>query len=120
MSFFSVFRLVGEAKLKAMKDYLGFVLSNNTKVLVFADSFSILDEIENFLKKESFPFVRFDEKSPRNQFYENSKIFDDNLLYKVALISLKIVKEIPTMAIASHVVFLEVFLVFWEKIKVFW
>jgi len=52
--------LSGIAKLQAVKEYIGAILENDVKILVFAHHKVVMEEIEQFLKKENYQSIRID------------------------------------------------------------
>jgi len=54
------YMLSGIAKLQAVKEYIGAILENDVKILVFAHHKVVMEEIEQFLKKENYQSIRID------------------------------------------------------------
>ena len=83
-------------------------MNNGGKTVIYIENNNIIEELENFCKKESISYVRLDEKISKQQFFENCKIFQENLLYKVAIAALETMNELPNFSSISNVIFVEV------------
>ena len=57
---FEMYRKSGEAKLSSIIQYIADLLENNLKFLVFAHHLSVLDGVEEFLKKNRYNYFRLD------------------------------------------------------------
>ena len=95
-----------------------FLLHCQEKAFVFVDFEESFEEMEGFLKKEGVSFVKLDEKQSFLTLKENLSIFQENFLYKIALVSYKVLPQFPSSNIKgniSHIVFAEV--IFFKKIN---
>ena len=92
-----------------MKEYFKFLMNCETKIVLFLETEEIRLEIANFLKKNNTRFVEFEAKISRSLFPENHKVFQENDLYKIAMVSYEVIREIETFQMVSLGVFLEVF-----------
>ena len=59
------YMLSGMAKLQSVKEYIGSILENDIKVIIFAHHRSMMDELELHLIKLKYQHIRLDgEVSP--------------------------------------------------------
>lgn len=67
-----------------------------------------MEEIASFLNEINVSFVKLDEKMSSSSLKTAINIFQENLLYKFALISYEVLPKIQNFANVSHVLFAEV------------
>ena len=56
----SAYRLTGEAKIDGIKEFMDTLIENNCKFIVFAHHQSVLDGLEDHVKKEKIGYIRID------------------------------------------------------------
>ena len=58
------YRLTGEAKVQGCTEFIETLIENGAKFLVFGHHKSVLDHLENFVKKKRVGYVRIDGSVP--------------------------------------------------------
>ncbi len=64
------YRLTGEAKVDGITEFMETLIENNCKFIVFAHHQSVMDSIEEFVKKSKVGYVRIDGKVGIDQRHE--------------------------------------------------
>ena len=102
-----MYRKTGEAKLSAVLQYLSDMLENGVKFLVFAHHLSVLDGIEEFLKKQSVNYFRLDGSTSATERQAGVDRFQTDSRCRVALLSITAGGTGITLTASSTVVFAE-------------
>jgi len=108
------FRLIAEAKLPAVKEYLLEVLDRGAeKAIIFAHHKIMLDEISDLLAKhlpkDGLSHVRIDGGTPQAKRPELVKRFQEDPKCSIALLSITACGEGLTMTAAGLVIFAELY-----------
>ena len=104
---FEMYRKSGEAKLSSIIQYIADLLENNAKFLVFAHHLSVLDGIEEFLKKNRYEYFRLDGSTSPMERQRGVDWFQSDAKCKVALLSITAGGTGITLTASSTVVFAE-------------
>ncbi|QDZ21750.1 P-loop-containing nucleoside triphosphate hydrolase [Chloropicon primus] len=97
----------GEIKCKAICDYLSVLLEAEQKFLVFGHHKCVLDSIESHLREKRVKFIRIDGSTPSNSRAELVQKFQENDVYRAAILSIKAAGVGLTLTAASLVVMAE-------------
>jgi SWI/SNF-related matrix-associated actin-dependent regulator of chromatin subfamily A-like protein 1 len=54
------YHLTGECKLDGIKEFMGNLIENNCKFIVFAHHLSVMNGIEDYAKKEKLGYICID------------------------------------------------------------
>ena len=105
--FNKVYTLSAEAKISGVKDYIHYLIENKCKFLIFAHHISMLDAIEEEVKKLKVDYIRIDGKVKleKRQEYVYKYQHDETCL--VAILSITACYTGITLTSASTVVFSE-------------
>ena len=104
---FEMYRKSGEAKLSSIIQYISDLLENDIKFLVFAHHLSVLDGIEEFLKKNRYAYFRLDGSTTPTERQRGVDWFQSDANCKVALLSITAGGTGLTLTASSTVVFAE-------------
>jgi SNF2 family DNA or RNA helicase len=97
----------GYAKLPGIKEYVNDLLESQVKFLLFAHHVKVLDEIEKFIKKKKYKYIRIDGSTkPENRFKQSNNFQKDENI-KVALLSITSCGTGITLTAANVCVFAE-------------
>ncbi|GIX61227.1 DNA helicase, putative [Babesia caballi] len=102
-----VFRLTGEAKVKAVCEYISHLLQSSVKFIIFAHHRSVLDAIEATLKQQSCNYMRIDGSTSQSKREDNVRRFQADDKCRVALLSLTACGVGLNLTASSTVVFAE-------------
>lgn len=58
--FMNAYRLTGESKLEGITDFMDTLIENSCKFIVFAHHKSVMDGLEEFVKKRKVGYIRID------------------------------------------------------------
>ncbi|XP_013415822.1 SWI/SNF-related matrix-associated actin-dependent regulator of chromatin subfamily A-like protein 1 isoform X1 [Lingula anatina] len=103
------FHDTGQAKVKAVRDYVIDLLESGHKFLVFAHHKEVLDALEEAVRKERYGYIRIDGKTnpeQRNFFCQKFQTRDDVM---VAILSITAANAGLNLTSAALVVFAELF-----------
>ena len=107
MSRLEMYVKTGYAKLVGIKAYVKYLLESQVKFLLFAHHLKILDEIEKFVKKHKYNYIRIDGSTkPENRFKLSNKFQTDEKI-KIALLSITSCGTGITLTAANICVFAE-------------
>ena len=107
MSRLEMYVKTGYAKLVGIKRYVKYLLESQVKFLLFAHHLKILDEIEKFVKKHKYDYIRIDGSTkPENRFKLSNKFQTDKNI-KIALLSITSCGTGITLTAANICVFAE-------------
>ena len=107
MSRLEMYVKTGYAKLVGIKAYVKYLLESQVKFLLFAHHLKILDEIEKFVKKHKYNYIRIDGSTkPENRFKLSNKFQTDENI-KIALLSITSCGTGITLTAANICVFAE-------------
>ena len=59
-TFMTAYRLSGEAKLAGINDFMETLIDNNCKFIMFAHHTTVMDSIEEYVKKSKVGYIRID------------------------------------------------------------
>ncbi|SCP04929.1 DNA helicase, putative [Plasmodium ovale] len=104
-----LFKMTGYAKVKAIKEYISYLIDADIKFLLFCHHKLVMDEIDEFLKEKKTSFIRVDGLTPieKREIYIKSFQNDDNV--KIALLSLTACGVGLNLTAANTVVFGELY-----------
>jgi len=104
-----LWQVTGDAKLKAVQEYIDDLIGSDIKFLVFAHHLSVLDALETHVRKsDSLPsYIRIDGSTPLHKRQEQVTKFQQDEQCRVALLSITAAGVGITLHAASHVVFAE-------------
>ncbi len=83
------------------------LLAADEKFLVFGHHKCMLDAIESSLREKKVKFIRIDGSTPSSERYSQVQTFQENMEYKVAVLSIKAAGVGLTLTAASLVVMAE-------------
>lgn len=105
----NAYRLSGEAKLSGITDFMDTLVENNCKFIVFAHHKSVMDGLENYVKKTKTGYIRIDGST--NVDLRNNRVHsfqnDDDI--RIAILSITACSQGLTLTAASTIVFAEMF-----------
>ena len=104
---FEMYRRTGEAKLSSIIQYISDLLENGAKFLVFAHHLSVLNGIEEYLKRNRYAYFRLDGSTPPAERQKGVDWFQSDAKCKVALLSITAGGTGITLTASSTVVFAE-------------
>ncbi|KJP87261.1 hypothetical protein AK88_03058 [Plasmodium fragile] len=109
LSISHLFKITGYAKVKAIKEYITYLIDADIKFLLFCHHKLVMDEIDDFLTDKKSRFIRIDGLTPmdKREVYIKSFQNDDNV--KIALLSLTACGIGLNLTAANTVVFGELF-----------
>ncbi|VWU48171.1 DNA helicase, putative [Hepatocystis sp. ex Piliocolobus tephrosceles] len=110
LSISHLFQLTGRAKVKAIKEYITYLIDADIKFLLFCHHKMVIDEINDYLlneKKQSF--IRVDGRTPADKREEYIKKFQSDESVKIALLSLTACGVGLNLTAANTVVFGELY-----------
>ncbi|GAW81681.1 helicase [Plasmodium gonderi] len=104
-----LFKMTGYAKVKAIKEYITYLIDADIKFLLFCHHKLVMDEIDAFLREKKTVFIRVDGLTPieKREVYIKSFQNDDNV--KIALLSLTACGIGLNLTAANTVVFGELY-----------
>jgi SWI/SNF-related matrix-associated actin-dependent regulator 1 of chromatin subfamily A len=97
----------GEIKSKAVCDYLSLLLEAEEKFLVFAHHKCVLNSIESLMREKKVQFIRIDGSTPATDRSGLVKKFQENEVYRAAVLSIKAAGVGLTLTAASLVIMAE-------------
>ena len=97
----------GEIKSKAICDYINVLLEAEQKFLIFGHHKCVLDAIESQVREKKAKFIRIDGSTPSNERSGLVQKFQENDVYRVAVLSIKAAGVGLTLTAASLVVMAE-------------
>eukprot|EP00929_Paragymnodinium_shiwhaense_P037370 TRINITY_DN19924_c0_g2_i1.p1 TRINITY_DN19924_c0_g2~~TRINITY_DN19924_c0_g2_i1.p1 ORF type:complete len:917 (-),score=199.05 TRINITY_DN19924_c0_g2_i1:119-2812(-) len=103
------FQLTAEAKVEAVAEYVEYLLSNQTKFLLFAHHRVMLDGLEAKLQALQCKYIRIDGETRQNARDALVTRFQSDASTVVALLSITTCGQGLTLTAASTVVFAELF-----------
>ncbi len=103
----NLYSLSGLAKIKGVLEYISDLLEADEKFLLFAHHQIVLNSIEEFLKRKKKKYIRIDGKTPQEMRFEYVKKYQEDINYKVALLSINAASTGITLTSANIVVFAE-------------
>ena len=106
-SVMDLYSLSGLAKIKGVIEYINDLLESDEKFLLFAHHQIVLNSIEDFLKRKKKKYIRIDGKTPQEMRFEYVKKYQEDINYKVALLSINAASTGLTLTSANIVVFAE-------------
>jgi SWI/SNF-related matrix-associated actin-dependent regulator 1 of chromatin subfamily A len=106
-SVMDLYSLSGLAKIKGVIEYISDLLESDEKFLLFAHHQIVLNSIEEFLKRKKKKYIRIDGKTPQEMRFEYVKQYQEDINYKVALLSINAASTGLTLTSANIVVFAE-------------
>ncbi|CRH00786.1 DNA helicase, putative [Plasmodium relictum] len=104
-----LFKMTGYAKVKAIKDYISYLIDADIKFLLFCHHKLVMDEIEEFLKEKKTLFIRVDGLTSMDKRELYIKSFQQNEDIKIALLSLTACGIGLNLTAANTVVFGELY-----------
>lgn len=104
-----LFKITGYAKVKAIKEYITYLIDADIKFLLFCHHKLVMDEIDKFLTEKKCMFIRIDGLTPidKRELYIKSFQNDDKI--KIALLSLTACGLGLNLTAANTVVFGELY-----------
>ncbi|CAG9477692.1 DNA helicase, putative [Plasmodium vivax] len=104
-----LFKMTGYAKVKAIKEYITYLIDADIKFLLFCHHKLVMDEIDDFLREKKTMFIRVDGLTPieKREVYIKSFQNDDHV--KIALLSLTACGIGLNLTAANTVVFGELY-----------
>jgi SNF2 family DNA or RNA helicase len=107
MSRLEMYVKTGYAKLVGIKEYVKYLLESQVKFLLFAHHIKILDEIEKFVKKHKYNYIRIDGSTKPENRFKLSNDFQTDKSIKIALLSITSCGSGITLTAANICVFAE-------------
>lgn len=109
LSISHLFKITGYAKVKAIKEYISYLIDADIKFLLFCHHKLVMDEVETFLKEQKCSYIRVDGLTPmeKREIYIKNFQNDDNV--KIALLSITACGMGLNLTAANTVVFGELF-----------
>ena len=107
MSRLEMYVKTGYAKLIGIKEYVKYLLESQVKFLLFAHHIKILDEIERFVKKRKYNYIRIDGSTKPENRFKLSNNFQTDKNIKIALLSITSCGSGITLTAANICVFAE-------------
>lgn len=101
------YSLSGEAKVKGVNAFIETLLDNETKFIVFAHHYAVLDRLEDTMVKQKVNYIRIDGRIDIHKRYEAVRRFQNDPKCLVAILSLTASSQGITLTAASCVVFAE-------------
>lgn len=101
------YKLTGLAKVKSTIEFIGTLIENDIKFIVFAHHLEVLNLIEHVIKEKKIPYIRIDGSTPVPKRHELVSNFQNIPSLKIALLSLTVASQGITLTAASTVVFAE-------------
>ena len=105
--FNKVYKLSAEAKAAGVKDYIHYLIENKCKFLIFAHHISMLDSIEEEVKKLKVDYIRIDGKVKLEKRQEYVYKYQHDEACLVAILSITACYTGITLTSASTVIFSE-------------
>ena len=105
--FNKVYKLSAEAKVSGVKEYIHYLIENKCKFLIFAHHISMLDAIEEEVKKLKVDYIRIDGKVKLEKRQEYVHKYQNDETCLVAILSITACYTGITLTAASTVVFSE-------------
>ncbi|EDQ88339.1 uncharacterized protein MONBRDRAFT_9161 [Monosiga brevicollis MX1] len=101
--------LTGEAKIKGCLRYLEDLMNHDGKLLIFAHHKTLLDELATFLCQRQLRHIRIDGSTPTHLRQQLCNSFQDDVLCRVAVLSITTAGTGLTLHAANTVVFAELY-----------
>ena len=105
--FNKVYKLSAEAKAAGVKEYIHYLIENKCKFLIFAHHISMLDAIEEEVKKLKVDYIRIDGKVKLEKRQEYVHKYQNDETCLVAILSITACYTGITLTAASTVIFSE-------------
>jgi len=105
----NAYRLSGEAKLEGIRDFMDNLIENNCKFIVFAHHKSVMDGLEDYVKKQKVGYIRIDGSTSVDARHERVQAFQNNDDIRIAVLSITACSQGLTLTAASTIVFAEMF-----------
>ena len=105
--FNKVYKLSAEAKASGVKEYIHYLIENKCKFLIFAHHISMLDAIEEEVKKLKVDYIRIDGKVKLEKRQEYVHKYQNDETCLVAILSITACYTGITLTAASTVIFSE-------------
>ncbi|CAD8096584.1 unnamed protein product [Paramecium sonneborni] len=97
--------LTGQAKIKAIKDYINTLFENNIKFLFFAHHKDVLDAVQEYCIQNEIQFIRIDGNVGIEQRHQNVQTFQNDDEIRIAILSITSANYGITLTAASTIVF---------------
>lgn len=101
------YMLSATAKLQSMKEYIGSILENDIKIIIFAHHKFIMDQLEIHIKGLKYSYIRLDGEVTPETRKKKVDMFQEDSSIKVALLSVTAMGTGFTLTAASTVIFAE-------------
>ncbi len=104
---FEAYMLTGMSKIKGVVNFVGTLLANEIKFIVFAQHLAVMDAIEEHVKKEKTRYIRIDGSVPLAKRHDLVQDFQENPDCMAAILSITASSQGITLTAAYTVVFAE-------------
>ncbi|CAD8201201.1 unnamed protein product [Paramecium octaurelia] len=99
------YMLTGQAKIKAIKDYINTLFENEIKFLFFAHHQDVLDAVQEYCIQNNIQYMRIDGSVSIEQRHLNVQMFQNNDSIRIAILSVTSANYGITLTAASTIVF---------------
>ncbi|CAK59159.1 unnamed protein product (macronuclear) [Paramecium tetraurelia] len=99
------YMLTGQAKIKAIKDYINTLFENEIKFLFFAHHQDVLDAVQEYCVENNIQYMRIDGSVSIEQRHLNVQMFQNNEAIRIAILSVTSANYGITLTAASTIVF---------------
>ncbi|CAD8095659.1 unnamed protein product [Paramecium sonneborni] len=99
------YMLTGQAKIKAIKDYINTLFENDIKFLFFAHHKDVLDAVQEYCVQNEIQYMRIDGSVGIEQRHQNVQMFQNNDEIRIAILSITSANYGITLTAASTIVF---------------
>ncbi|CAK89655.1 unnamed protein product (macronuclear) [Paramecium tetraurelia] len=99
------YMLTGQAKIKAIKDYICTLFENEIKFLFFAHHQDVLDAVQEYCVQNEIQYMRIDGNVGVEQRHLNVQMFQNNDEIRIAILSVTSANYGITLTAASTIVF---------------
>ncbi|CAD8180757.1 unnamed protein product [Paramecium pentaurelia] len=99
------YMLTGQAKIKAIKDYISTLIENQIKFLFFAHHQDVLDAVQEYCIQNDIQYMRIDGNVGIEQRHLNVQMFQNNDDIRIAILSVTSANYGITLTAASTIVF---------------
>ncbi|CAD8066276.1 unnamed protein product [Paramecium primaurelia] len=99
------YMLTGQAKIKAIKDYISTLFENEIKFLFFAHHQDVLDAVQEYCIQNEIQYMRIDGNVGVEQRHLNVQMFQNNDEIRIAILSVTSANYGITLTAASTIVF---------------
>ncbi|CAD2095838.1 DNA helicase, putative [Plasmodium vinckei lentum] len=104
-----LFKMTGYAKVKAIKEYITYLIDADIKFLLFCHHKLVMDEIDEFLKEKKLGFIRVDGLTPIDKREIYIKNFQSDEKIRIAILSITACGVGLNLTAANTVVFGELY-----------